>query len=352
MKRKKIIILSALALIVLAASFAAFRFLGGATAFQQKTRVLYIPTGKNNKAYVMQTLKDSGWLKNPGSFNWLAGKMGCWSRLKPGRYEISRGTSILHLVKKLRNGVQDPVKLVIIKLRTREEVARKIGAQFECGAEPVLNILNNNESLRAMGADTAQYLASIIPNTYSILWNTPADKILSRLFAEAKKFWNEERQQQAKNLGYTPEQIMTIASIVEEETTRPEDKGTIARVYLNRLAKNMKLEADPTLKFALGDFSLTRIKEIHKKITAASPFNTYTHAGLPPGPICTPSVKTIDATLNAPASDYIFFVAQPNFSGLSNFAADYSEHLKYAAIYHRFLDSLETARKLKKEKSE
>jgi UPF0755 protein len=140
--------------------------------------------------------------------------------------------------------------------------------------------------------------------------------------------------------------VYTLASVVEEETNAESDKGKIASVYLNRLKKNMRLEADPTLKFALNDFELERVIQKHKELTAASPYNTYTHGGLPPGPICTPSIRTIDAVLDAPETDFIFFVAQPNNSGLSNFTADYNEHIKNAVIYRKYLDSIGIKKKI------
>lgn len=335
------------AVILIIVLFFTWQVLGSGTRFSEKSKTLYIPEGKATKEYVMQLLKDSGWLKNLGTFAQVAAKTGCWGRLKPGRYEIKKGASIWNLVKKLRNNAQDPVNLVIIKLRTKEEVARKLGGLFACGYEPVFSALNNNDLLKQLGTDTTTYLTRIIPNTYSILWTTPADKILSRLFEESKKFWTEERRQKAAKQGYSTEEIYNIAALVEEETNKEADKGKIARVYMNRLQKNMKLEADPTIKFAIKDFSITRILNKHKDAAAASPYSTYANAGLPPGPICTPSVKTIDAVLDAEPADYIFFVAQPNFSGLSNFAVDYNEHLKYAAQYHKFLDSIFLARKNK-----
>ncbi|MBL7727490.1 MAG: endolytic transglycosylase MltG [Dinghuibacter sp.] len=346
MNRKKII-LGIVALLVVVGLWFTWRVMGSGTRFSQKTKTLYIPEGKATKQYVMQVLKDSGWLKSNGLFNWVAGKTGCWGRLKPGRYEIKKGTSVWALAKKLRNNAQDPVNLVIIKLRTKEEVAKKLGNSFACGYDAVYAALNNNELLKQLGSDTTTYLVNIIPNTYAILWTTPADKLLARLFDESKKFWTEERKQKAAKQGYTPAEIYNIAALVEEETNAEADKGKIARVYMNRLQKNMKLEADPTIKFAIKDFALTRILNKHKDAAAASPYSTYAHTGLPPGPICTPSVKTIDAVLNAAPADYIFFVAQPNFSGLSNFAVDYAEHQQYAAQYHQFLDSLFLARKNK-----
>jgi UPF0755 protein len=185
-------------------------------------------------------------------------------------------------------------------------------------------------------------LTSVIPNTYSIYWNTPAEKIIDKLHTEKEKFWNSEREAKAKALNLTPEQVYIMASIVEEETNREADKGKIASVYMNRIAAGIKLQADPTVKFALKNFALTRI--LHGHLTYASPFNTYQNLGLPPGPICTPSIKTIDAVLNAPQTNYIYFVAKPDFNGYSNFATSYAEHLVFAKAYQQALDSLMKAK--------
>jgi UPF0755 protein len=186
-------------------------------------------------------------------------------------------------------------------------------------------------------------LTIIVPNSYLFWWNGSFKKIFERLKKQHDYFWEGERTQKAKSKGYSPEQIYTIASIVEEETNMEADKGKIASVYFNRVAKNMKLEADPTVKYAMRDFGLKRI--LHGHLNYSSPFNTYQNKGLPPGPICTPSINTIDAVLNAPKTDYIFFVAKPDFNGYSNFAATYAEHQKYAKAYQQALDSLIAKRK-------
>jgi UPF0755 protein len=181
-------------------------------------------------------------------------------------------------------------------------------------------------------------MSLIIPNTYSLYWNTTPSKILDKLAGEKEKFWTPERLAKARAQHLTPLQVYTMASIVEEETNKDDDKGKIASVYINRLANGMKLQADPTVKFALKDFGLKRI--LFKHLSYDSPFNTYQNGGLPPGPICTPSVTTIDAVLNAPQTNYIYFVAKPDFSGYSNFASTYSEHMIFAKAYQQALDSL------------
>jgi len=204
----------------------------------------------------------------------------------------------------------------------------------------MIAILNNTDSLKKYNLDSNTVMTAVIPNTYSILWNTPAAKIFKKLYSDQEKFWNEDRRKKAAALKMTPQQVYTMASIVEEETTKDADKGNVASVYINRINSGQRLEADPTIKFALRNFGLKRIKEGHKLAAKDSPYDTYFHAGLPVGPICTPSSKTIDAVLNAPATNYLFFVAQPNWSGLSNFTDSYDQHRINARIYQHFLDSV------------
>ena len=188
------------------------------------------------------------------------------------------------------------------------------------------------------GLDTNTVMTAIIPNTYNFLWNTSGRGIFKKLYDEQEIFWSEERRKKAAGLNLTPAQAYILASIVEEETNKEPDKGKIASVYLNRLETGMRLAADPTVKFAMRDFGLKRI--YFKHLEFRSPYNTYQNSGLPPGPICTPSSKTIDAVLNAPSTSYLFFVAKPDLNGYSNFASNYTEHKKYAKEYQQALDSL------------
>ncbi|MGB4844086.1 MAG: endolytic transglycosylase MltG, partial [Ferruginibacter sp.] len=225
------------------------------------------------------------------------------------------------------------------------DLAEKIAENFECDSASVMKILDDSETLQKYHVTNNTVLTTVIPNTYSFFWNTNAQKILDKLHEEKEKFWNEERLSKANALNLTPEQVYTMASIVEEETNKTDDKGKIASVYMNRIATGMKLQADPTVKFAMKDFKLTRI--LYKHLSYPSPFNTYQNAGLPPGPICTPSIKTIDAVLDAPQTNYIYFVAKPEFNGYSNFATNYAEHQVFAKAYRQALDSLIKARAIK-----
>ncbi len=333
---KKKIVLGTLLFLFVAAGFIAWQIFG-ATVSAPEGKYFYIRTG-SLYADVKASLVDQKIISGSFFFDRMAKQVNYPNAVKAGRYQIKEGMSLFNLLRMLRSGNQAPVNLVITKLRTREDLAQKIAVNFECDSASFINILNNNESLRTYHVDSNTVMTAVIPNTYSSLWNTPPEKIFSKLYAEKEKFWNEERTGKAKALNMTPEQVYTMASIVEEETNASEDKGKIASVYMNRIAAGMKLEADPTVKFALKDFGIKSVR--HKHLEYESPFNTYRNYGLPPGPICTPSIKTIDAVLNAPQTNYIFFVAKPDFNGYSNFASTYEEHLVYAKAYRQAYDSL------------
>jgi UPF0755 protein len=337
---KKKIVYTFLALILLGGAFIGFKIFGPTVNAPEK-KYFYISTGENYEG-VIADLHDLKIITGEFWFNLVAKKLNYPKSVKAGRYEIKNGTSIFNLVRMLRSGNQSPVKLVINKIRTKEDLAQKIANGFECDSLSFISLLNNTDSLKKYDLDTNTVITAIIPDTYSILWNTSPAKIFKKLYTDQQKFWNTERTKKAAALNMTPQQVYTMASIVEEETNKEDDKGKVASVYINRIEKGMKLEADPTVKFAMKDFGLKRI--YHKHLSYASPYNTYQQTGLPPGPICTPSSKTIDAVLNAPKTNYIFFVAKPDFNGYSNFAATYEEHLVYAKAYQNALDSLMKAK--------
>ena len=323
-----------LLLLIAMAAFTAWRIFGSNTNFTEPKKSFYIKTGSNFNQ-VMAQLEQQNILKNPGTFSLIAQQLKYDKNIKAGRYVIDKGSSIYVVAKILKFGRQTPVNLVINKLRTKEDLAQKIAGNFECDSAAVIALLNNNDTLFKFGLDTNTAMTAVIPNTYTILWNTTAARIFKKLYTEQEKFWTEERKQKAAALNLTVRQAYTLASIVEEESNKDEDKGKIASVYLNRIATGMRLSADPTVIFALKDFS---IKRVYKKYTEfVSPFNTYLNNGLPPGPVCTPSIKTIDAVLNAPATHYLYFVAQPNLTGYSNFATTYEEHMVFAKQYQQWL---------------
>ncbi len=340
---KKKIFLGTLLVFFAAAGFIAWQIFGP-TVSAPEEKYFYIKTG-SVYADVKKSLTDQKVISNNFFFDRIAKLLKYPQLVKAGRYQIKNGISLYRLLRMLRSGNQVPVNLVINKLRTKEDLAQKIAENFECNAADFMRSLNDPVSLQNYHVDSNTVMTVVIPNSYSIFWNSTADKILKKLFNEKEKFWNAERLQKAKVLNLTPIQVYSMASIVEEETNATEDKGKIASVYLNRLETGMKLQADPTVKFAMKDFGLKRI--MRKHLSFSSPFNTYQNFGLPPGPICTPSVKTIDAVLHAPQTNYIYFVAKPDLNGYSNFASSYAEHLVFAKAYQRALDSLIKAKVIK-----
>jgi UPF0755 protein len=200
----------------------------------------------------------------------------------------------------------------------------------------MIRFLNNGDSLKTYALDTNTVMAAAMPLTYEIKWNTTPEKIFQQFYTAYKNFWTAERKQKAEQLHLTPMEVSTLASIIDEETNSSEDRPNIASVYLNRIAKGIPFQADPTVKFALKDFALRRVREKHLQFV--SPYNTYMNKGLPPGPICTPSLETIDAVLDSPKTDYLFFVANSDFSGTHVFTANYEDHIKYARLYQQELN--------------
>jgi UPF0755 protein len=334
MKIRRIILFFLVALMLIAV-YGAWKFFGP-TIQSHEGKFFYIHTGATF-GQVKDSLKKNKIIGSDFWFDKVASYSHYDKNVKAGKYKITDGMSVVNLVKMLRNGKQTPVNLVITKLRTKEDLAKKIAGNFETDSLSVINFLNNKDSILQFDVDTNTVMTIVIPNTYTYTWNTPVANVLKKLYNEAHKFWNEDRLKKAERLHLTPKEVYTVASIVEEETNRIEDKGKIASVYINRLRRGMKLAADPTIKFAMKDFGLKRI--YFKYLSYPSPYNTYIHAGLPPGPINTPSIKTLDAVLNAPETDYLFFVARPNSGGLSDFASTFQEHSIYAKAYRDALDS-------------
>jgi UPF0755 protein len=326
-----------LAVIFIGVAVAAWFVFGSATSFSGKNKFLYIREGQNNKDSLLTILRRDDIISNIRTFSLIADKLDMWNKLKPGKFEVKNGESALSIVRKLRNNNQSPVNLVINKLRTKEDLAKLIGKQFSTDSATAIAFLNSNDSLRSFGVDTNKAMTIVIPNTYTFNWTTPLRKIFSKLSDEKTKFWQKgDRLEKAGSAGLTADDIYILSSIIEEETNKNDEKGKIASVYINRLNKGMPLGADPTVKFALKDFGLKRIYEKH--LTVVSPYNTYRNKGLPPGPICTPSPTTIDRVLDAPKTDYFFFVARTDGSGYHQFSTTFEEHKKYASQYHKTQD--------------
>lgn len=251
-----------------------------------------------------------------------------------GAYRISKGETALGISRRLKYGRQTPVKVSFNGVRTLEILAKKVSAQLQCSPKEFISACS--QVLTDSGFTKEQFPAAFLPDTYELYWSYPADKIVKRLLSYRDKFWTPERLQKAKKLGLSPIEVATLASIVEEETAKTDERPKVARLYLNRLKKGMKLQADPTVKFATGNFELRRITNEHLGIN--SPYNTYKIQGLPPGPIRVVEGRTIDAVLDAPEHNYLYMCAREDFSGYHNFATDYATHMENARRYQAELN--------------
>jgi len=300
----------------------------------KETQSLYIPTGATYSE-VTGLLEISGAIKNLDNFKWLAEKKGYPGNVKPGHYQLKNGMSNNELVNMLRGGLQTPVRLTFSDVRTKHHLAGKVSDTIEADSSAILDLLNDNNVLADFGFDTATVYAMIIPNTYEMWWDTDAYEFLERMHREYEIFWDEKRKEKAREAGLTPVEVATLASIVDEETVREDEKPAVAGLYINRLKRNMRLQADPTIKFVLGDFSINRV--LSRDLNIDSPYNTYIYAGLPPGPIRFPSVSGIQAVLNHEEHDYLYMCARDDFSGYHNFAKTLRQHNINAAKYRRAL---------------
>jgi len=296
---------------------------------------LYIDEKKDYGAILSQ-LEMQSRIKNIRLFEQLASAMKYPQNIKIGRYEINPRMNYLELVRMLRNGNQTPVKLTFNNIRLKQEFAEKLGSQLMFGPDILLDELNQPEVCQSFGFDTTTIVSMFLPNTYEIYWTVSVNQFLERMKKEYDRFWTPERLRKAQDIPLSPQEVSVLASIVEEETADKSEYPIIAGLYINRLRKGMFLQADPTVKFAVGDFELRRILFAHLDVD--SPYNTYKNPGLPPGPIRIPSVSGIDAVLNYTHHDYLYMVAKEDFSGRHNFAVTLSEHNQNADKYREALN--------------
>ncbi|MCU4165038.1 endolytic transglycosylase MltG [Carboxylicivirga caseinilyticus] len=300
----------------------------------KQAEFLYIPTHSTFED--LQTILDENeLLLNKKSFEWVA-TIKKFNTVKPGRYQIKEGMSNNTLINLLRSGKQTPVKVTFNNIRTKQELAGTISHYIEADSISLLESLNDPVLLSELGVNSETILSLFLPNTYELWWNTTAEKFIKRMNAEYQKFWDDEKTAKAKALSLTPKQVSILAAIVDEETIKPDEKPMVAGLYLNRLKKNIRLQADPTVKYALGDFSIQRI--LTKDLEINSPYNTYKYGGLPPGPIRIPSISGINAVLNHTKHDYLYMCAKEDFSGYHNFAKTLKQHNQNAAKFQKALN--------------
>jgi UPF0755 protein len=297
--------------------------------------MIYIKTGSSYNDVLIQ-LNSQHILSSVKTFDWLANIKNYPATVKPGCYQIQNQTNNQTLINLLRSGKQSPIKLSINNIRTKQQLADLVSQKLEADSLDLIKAFTDSAALHVLGFNNQTVLAMFIPNTYEFYWNTNASQFMRRMHKEYQTFWNNMRLQQAQAIGLTPVEVVTLASIVQEETQLPDDRPIIAGVYMNRIKKNMPLEADPTLKFALNNFAIKRLLNEDKKVE--SPYNTYKYSGLPPGPINLPSITYVDAVLNYTRHKYLFFCASDDLSGRSNFAITYAEHLVNARRYQAELN--------------
>jgi len=315
--------------------FAADLLLNNVKDANKKASYVYI---KSNQSFdrLMFNLKKDEILKNPESFERVAKLLNISDKIKPGRYKIEYGLSNLDIIKILKSGSQEPLNLVVKYAKRKENLALALSKQLELDSASLLNIINDSNTLKKAKMDENNIISLFVPNTYNIYWNITGQKLIERMIKEYNTFWNVNRTTKSILMKLSLQQVATLASIVMSETNKIDEMPIVARVYLNRIEKGMALQADPTVLFALNDSTIKRVLSIH--LAFNSPYNTYLNSGLPPGPICMASPEAIDAVLNAPLHNYLYFCAKDDLSGYHNFAETFAQHQLNARKYQQELN--------------
>lgn len=322
-----------------AALFIAFNYVKKiyfeAVEISEGERYIYVPSSSSLKSVTSQ-LYNRGILKDTASFLWVADKKS-FSKPIAGRYLIKDKMSNNQLVNLLRSGMQKPIKLTLNSVRTLPEIASKASQELELDSLGFMKSWQSKEVAKKYGFSPLTFSTMLLPNTYEFYWNTDVDEFIKRMAKEYKRFWNNDRKAKAAALGLSQSEVSILASIVQaEQQEHAEERPKVAGLYINRLRIGMRLQSDPTLIYALGNFSIKRVLNTHKEIQ--SPYNTYKYAGLPPGPINIPEIQSIDAVLNPASHNYLYMCAKPDFSGYHNFSTNLNQHNRYADAYRRELN--------------
>jgi UPF0755 protein len=283
-------------------------------------------------------LEDSAHCRNIGTFIQLAGRLKYPDHMRTGRYAVEPGMNNRDLLNRLRRGHQEGIRLTFNNIRTKGDLAERLSDQLMIESDELAVLLEDEAFCESMGFTLQTIPAMFIPNTYEVYWNISARNLMQRMKREYLAFWTDARRDKAERIGLSPVEVATLASIVEEESAVTAEYPVIAGLYINRLHCGMPLQADPTLKYAVGDFTLRRILYRHRDVE--SPYNTYLHEGLPPGPIRIPSITAMDAVLNYARHHYLYMCAKEDFSGRHNFTASLAEHNRNSARYQAALNRL------------
>lgn len=300
-----------------------------------KAEYIFIKTGSNFDD-VYATLKSEHILRDTLSFLEAAKNMEYTGKIKPGRYRVTEGMNNRSIINMLKAGNQEAVKISFQNVRLKHTLAGMVSKKLECDSASISQLLDSAEYVQKFGFTTDNVYTMFIPNSYEIYWNTDAENFFTRMHDEYTKFWNEDRKSKAKEINLKPTEVGILASIVDAEALNDKEMPKIAGLYMNRLIKGMRLEADPTVIFAANDFTIRRVLNKHLRIN--SPYNTYMNQGLPPGPISMPSINAIDAVLNYEKHDYIYMCAKEDFSGYHNYASNLSQHLVNAKKFQEALN--------------
>lgn len=312
-----------------------YRFYKKAGFFPEKTTYVYID---NNTRFdqLVKFLTDSAGASKIEVFELIAEAADYEDNLKTGRYAVTPGMSSLELLNVLRRGQQTPTRITFNNIRFLEDLAKRLDEQLMFTADDIMVRLTDPAYCDSLGFNTETIRAMFIPNTYEVYWNISPDRFLERMKKEYDTFWDEKKRAQAEAIGLTPVEVAILASIVEEETAVADEYPVVAGLYINRLHRGMLLQADPTVKYAVGDFMLQRVLYAHLEID--SPYNTYIYAGLPPGPLRIPTIQGLNAVLNYTKHNYLYMVAKEDFSGRHNFATTLTEHNRNANRYRTELN--------------
>ncbi len=304
---------------------------------KEQGALVYIPTG-SSFVNVRDSLFNNGFINDSSLFRLVSDQLNYIEKIKPGRYKIENGWSVLKLVRHLRSGRQEPVKFTFNNIRFITKLAGIVGKKLEADSAKFMELVNNPDFLAKYGVDTENAKSIFLPNTYEFNWNTSEEAFIDKMYNEYERFWTESKKEKAKEIGLSSLEISVLASIIQEETNKKDEMSRMAGVLINRLRKDMLLQVDPTARYAYGNFDVKRIKSSYTKID--SPYNTYIYKGLPPGPICMANPSTIDMVLDFEENDYIFYCAKDDGSGYHSFAKTGAEHARNAAAYHRYLNKL------------
>jgi UPF0755 protein len=300
-----------------------------------KEEYLYIHTGEDfNDVY--KTIRDKGIVTDTITFAWAAHNMKYADHVKPGKYRLHEGMSNRKLIRMLQLGEQEQVELSFHVFRTKEQFAGFVSKKLEADSLTLLHYLDSADFVKQYGFNTDNAFVMVMPDTYQLYWNISPEKFYKRMYSHYETFWTPERKQQAAAINLSEPQVSILASIVDAEAVYDDEMPTIAGLYLNRLRKGMKLESDPTIIFAMHDFTIHRV--LNKYLSVNSPYNTYLHTGLPPGPVMLPSVNAVKAVLNYQKNDYLYMVAKEDFSNRHNFATNVAQHNINAQKFRKALD--------------